>query len=56
MRERSVAVISKNGKLLMPTKRFCHVRHMLKDGQAVIHSRKPFTIRLTYESKEFVQN
>jgi hypothetical protein len=51
----SVAVISKNGRKLMPTNRFRHIRHMLKDGRAVIYSRKPFAIQLTYDSKEFVQ-
>lgn len=52
----SVAVISKNGNKLMPTNRFRHIRHMLKDGRAIIYSRKPFTVKLTYEGKEFVQN
>ena len=51
----SVAVISKNGRKLMPTNRFRHIRHMLKDGRAVIYSRKPLAIQLTYDSKEFVQ-
>ena len=52
----TVAVISKNGKRLMPTNRFRHIRHILKDGRAIIYSRKPFTVKLTYEGKEFVQN
>lgn len=52
----AVAVISKNGKPLMPSIRFGHVRRMLKNGRAVIYSRKPFTIQLTYDGKEFVQS
>ena len=50
-----VYVLSKNGKPLMPTKRLGLVRHMFKDGRAVIAKRNPFTIQLTYTSSEFVQ-
>ena len=52
----SVFVISKNGKRLMPTTRFGHVRHLLKDGRAKIYCRKPFTIKLLYEGTENVQD
>ena len=51
----SVFVISKNGKRLMPTTRFGHVRHLLKDGRAKIYCRKPFAIQLLYEGTENVQ-
>ena len=51
----AVYVISKNGKRLMPTVRFGRVRHLLKDGKAIIHSRHPFTIQLTYDSPENIQ-
>lgn len=39
----AVFVIGKNGERLMPTSRLGKVRHMLKDGRAVIVSHKPFT-------------
>lgn len=45
----SVLVIGKNGEELIPTERYGKVRHLLKDGKAVIHSHHPFTIQLTYE-------
>ena len=51
----SVFVISKNGKRLMPTVRYGLVRHLLKDGRAVIYCRKPFTIQLTYISSEYIE-
>ena len=51
----SVFVISKNGKRLMPTVRYGLVRHMLKDGRAVIYCRKPFTIQLTYVSSKYIE-
>lgn len=50
-----VYVISKNGKPLMPTKRFGRVKGLLKSKQATIVSHKPFTIQLNYESTEFTQ-
>ena len=49
-------VLSKSGKPLMPTKRLGKVRHMLKDGKARVVQRTPFTIQLTYDSKEFTQD
>ena len=42
-------VVNKNGKPLMPTYNIRKVRHMLKDGRAVIFRHDPFTIQLTYE-------
>ncbi len=51
-----VYVISKSGKPLMPTKKLGKVRHLLKDGRAKVVQRTPFTIQLTYDSKEFTQN
>ena len=51
----AVYIISKNGERLMPTVRYGHVRHLLKDGKAVVFSRHPFTIQLTYDTSEFVQ-
>ena len=44
-----VYVLDINGHPLMPTKRFGKVRRMLRDGQAKVVSREPFTIRLLYK-------
>ena len=51
----TVFVISKGGKPLMPTSRFGKVRHMLKDGRAVVYCRNPFTIQLTYDTADYTQ-
>lgn len=51
----AVCVISKYGERLMPSVCMGKVRHMLKDGRAVIVSRKPFTIQLTYETTNYTQ-
>ena len=45
----TVFVISKNGERLMPTIRYGRVRHLLKEGKAIIYSHKPFAIQLTYD-------
>jgi N6-L-threonylcarbamoyladenine synthase len=50
-----IYVISKEGKPLMPTKRTGKVRHLLKDGKAVIVRYEPFTIQLLYETPEYTQ-
>ena len=50
-----VYVLDKNGATLMPTKRFGHVRRMLKSGQAKAVSTKPFVIQLQYESTKYTQ-
>lgn len=50
-----VYVLSKDSKPLMPTKRFGHVRRMLKSGQVKAVSTKPFVIQLLYESTEYTQ-
>ena len=34
----AIYIISKNGKSLMPTTRYGHVRHLLKEGKAEIYS------------------
>ena len=49
-----VFVLDRDGNPLMPTTRCGKVRRMLKNGQAEVVSRIPFTIRLCYEpaSKE----
>lgn len=50
-----VYVLSKDGKPLMPTKRFGKVRHLLKDKKAKVVRKDPFTIQLLYESKTYIQ-
>ena len=44
-----VFVLDRDGNPLMPTIRCGKVRRMLKNGQAQVVSRIPFTIRLCYE-------
>ncbi|MBF0227239.1 MAG: RRXRR domain-containing protein [Desulfobacterales bacterium] len=51
-----VYVISNTDKPLMPTVRFGKVRRMLKSGRAIVISRKPFTIKLLYDTPEIVQS
>ena len=51
-----VYVVSKSGKPLMPTERYGKVRRMLKNGEAVVIKRVPFTIQLQYDSKEYTQD
>lgn len=50
-----VYVISKQGKPLMPTKRFGKVRRMLKNSLAHVVRRIPFTIQLDYDTTDFTQ-
>ena len=47
-----VYVLDKNGKPLMPTTRYCHVKKLLKSGKAVCINNNPFTIRLKYNIKD----
>ena len=50
-----VYVLDKDGDPLMPTRRYGKVRHLLKDGKAVVVRRDPFTIQLTYNSGQHTQ-
>ena len=50
-----IYVQAQDGTPLMPTSRCGKVRCMLRDGNAVIVSHTPFTIRLTYETTHFLQ-
>ena len=50
-----VYVLDINGKPLMPTERHGKVRHMLKRGEAVVITIKPFTIQLTYQTPNITQ-
>ena len=50
-----IYVQAQDGTPLMPTQRAGKVRRMLRDGQAVITTHTPFTIRLTYDTTHFTQ-
>ena len=50
-----VYVLNKNGKPLMPTNRHGKVRHLLKTRKAKVIRKEPFTIKLLYDSNEFIQ-
>lgn len=50
-----VYVISKSGKPLMPCKNVI-ARLLLKNGKAKVKKKCPFTIQLTYDSTEYVQD
>ncbi|MBX0310901.1 MAG: HNH endonuclease [Sulfurihydrogenibium sp.] len=51
-----VYVLSKNGKPLMPTKRYGKVRRLLKQKLARVVRRDPFTIQLLYDTTEYTQD
>ncbi|OQW92645.1 MAG: hypothetical protein BWK78_01075, partial [Thiotrichaceae bacterium IS1] len=50
-----VYIVDKNGNHLMPTRRLGKVRRWLKQGQAVIVSHAPFTIKLLFETGDCIQ-
>ena len=50
-----VYVLNKYGKPLMPTTRYSRVRRLLRKGLAVIVDYRPFTIQLTYDTPNGVQ-
>lgn len=50
-----VYVLDKHGNPLMPTRRYGHVRHLLKTKKAVIVKTKPFAIRLKYQTDKKCQ-
>lgn len=50
-----VYVISKNGHLLMPTRRYGKIRRLLKQGKAKVIRRCPFAVQLLYDTEENVQ-
>ena len=45
-------VLDKNGKPLMPTTRYSHIRKLIKQNLAVVVNNNPFTIRLKYNIKD----
>ena len=50
-----IYVQEQDGTPLMPTQRAGKVRRMLRDGQSVIATHTPFTIRLTYDTTHHTQ-
>lgn len=50
-----IYVLDKDGKPLMPTKRAGKIRKMLADGRAVVVQHTPFAVRLTYDTKRYLQ-
>ena len=50
-----VYVLNKYSKPLMPTTRYGRVRHLLRKGLAVVVDYRPFTIQLTYDTPNGVQ-
>jgi hypothetical protein len=50
-----VYVIGYNGKPLMPTKP-SRAKKLLKQGKAKCIKRTPFTIKLTYETTNYIQD
>ncbi len=51
-----VYVLNQNGQPLMPTNRHGKVKHLLKSGKAKVVRRCPFTIKLLYDSTNYVQD
>ena len=51
-----VYVINNNGQPLMPTNRHGKVKHLLKIGKAKVVKRCPFTIKLLYETTNYIQH
>ena len=51
-----VFVMGYDGKPLHPTKRFGHVRWLLKTGKAKVIQKKPFQIQLLYKEKKKYEN
>ena len=50
-----VYVLNRYGKPLMPTTRYGRVRRLLRKGLAVVADYRPFTIQLTYDMPNVVQ-
>ena len=50
-----VYVVSNNGQPLMPTSRYGKIRRLLKNKQAKVLKRCPFTVQLLYETKNVTQ-
>lgn len=55
--EKQVFVYVQNidGQALMPTKRFAHIRRLIRDRKALVVKANPFTIRLLYQTNTYTQ-
>lgn len=51
-----VYVLNKDGKPLMPTKRYAKIRILRKRGLLKIVNKKPFTVQLLYDTKNITQD
>ena len=51
-----VYVLHQNGKPLMPTKNHAKVRCLLKNKQAKVVCKEPFTIQLLYNTSKYIQD
>lgn len=54
MQEVAAYVLSKDGRPLMPMHSYSRVKHFLKEEKAVLKSKKPYVIQLTYDLPEEV--
>lgn len=52
---KKIFVLNNEGKPLMPTDKAGKVRRLLKTGQAEIFQHEPFTIKLLYNTPDFIQ-
>jgi len=50
-----VYILNIEGKPLMPTDRHGKVKHLIKEGKAIVVKRTPFTIQLRYNTPEYRQ-
>ena len=50
-----VYVLNKNGKPLMPTERYGHIRWLIKNDKAIPISNNPFTVRFKYDTPDVIQ-
>lgn len=50
-----VFVVDRKGNPLMPTKRRGRVRHLLKEGKAVVIKTHPFTVKMKYDVGHYTQ-
>lgn len=51
-----VYVLNRDGKPLMPTKRYAKIRILRKRGLLKVISAKPFTVQLLYDTKNIIQD
>ena len=50
-----IYILDKNGKPLMPSTRYRHIKHLISEGLAVKVSAKPYVVKLNYGTPEIVQ-